>query len=188
MSTHQGRGRPHKSGERYACGILKPEVYVTGNQYQRLRAITRDPLLGSQLGRYGFLGELSPIEVEVGFAIARIQGALDRALGTSRPRQPKSPSYEIGRRTFDSTVETEDEAERARKAVTRFARLESEVHAMAQEFPGIKQTLWALCIDDEPCGPIGLPYVKRALSLLAPVLGIREAARKPDSRSGRDRN
>jgi hypothetical protein len=82
MSTHGKRGRPRKEGERYPSGQIRPAIYVTGNQYQRLRMITRDPLLGTELGRLGFLGELSPVEVEVGFTIARIQGSLVKDLWT----------------------------------------------------------------------------------------------------------
>jgi hypothetical protein len=59
MSTHGKRGRPRDDSRvRFPGGQVRPQVFVTGNQYQRLRMITRDPLLGTELGRLGFLGEL----------------------------------------------------------------------------------------------------------------------------------
>jgi hypothetical protein len=187
MSTHAKRGRPRdQSRERYSCGQVKPAGNaVTGLMWQRLRSISKDPLLGSQLGRLTFLRELDPVEGEVGFMIGRIIGQFDAAM--QQKRTARAPSYEIGRRAWNG-AESEDEANRARTATRRYARLVSEIDAIAPEFPSLRREIEKLCIEDQLPSPTTLPFVRRALRMLAGPLGLtsqrREAIRRAHERHG----
>lgn len=182
------RGRPAKAGDRFPCGRLRPETFVSGAEWQRLRRVSRDPRLESELGRLGFLGALSPVEVACGEYIANTYGRLDAAL--ERRRHCRSPSYEQGRRWHDSLAESVEAAERQRRALRDLALLEAEIDALAKTLlPGLRRELERLVLHDElPVAGV-FPAVRAALASLAQTLGITAAMARhaPGSREARPR-
>lgn len=189
MSTHAKRGRKRLTDrERYSCGQVKPAAATSTAEWQRLRSIAKNPLLGSHLGRMGFLGTLDAVEVATGEKIGRIYGEFDRALGTRR--YARSPGYEIGRGRSPDSEETEDQRERTTSAIRRMTHYEAEVEALSGLiYRGLRRELELLCVQDELPNAGVMPLVRRALAALAGPLGVRAAmtVQRSDNRQ-RDRS
>jgi hypothetical protein len=161
------RGAKKKPGPRYPGGQLKGmPVGVTGTQLQRLRAISKDPLLATQLGRLLFLEEITRGEYEAGVRIAEIYGRYECTIG--RRRSVASPTYEAGR----GRVAGEDELarERAKDAARAFGALQAEIKLCPRRVRG---PLEELCVEDRVPPPGSLPAIRIALDMLAAMWRIR---------------
>jgi hypothetical protein len=172
------RGRPKKPGKRHPAGQLvqapeSPSVAA----WQRIATdavkLGLNPLIGTQLGRLGFLDILTPAEVATGFRIAEIYGRYERAIG--RRRSVASPSYEMGRGRDTAAPESEEARERAQDAARAFGALQAE---MALAPRGVRGALEELCVEDRPCPPGWLPAVKVALGMLGAALGVKRATKR----------
>lgn len=83
------RGRPRAEGERYPSGKLKPPVPtadtghtpISGALWQRMLAdgekIFGDARFGTELGRLGAIGSITPSEVATGIRVAGIYGRFE---------------------------------------------------------------------------------------------------------------
>jgi hypothetical protein len=165
------RGRPKKSGARYASGQLRPDAGREATAWRRILGVAiqlgLNPLLGTQLGRLGVLNELAAHHVETGFRIAEIYGRYEHAIG--RRRSVASPSYETGcGRMMDA--ETDSASRRARAATRAFGALQAELLLCPR---GARAAIEELCVEDRVCPPGALPTVKIALDLLSISLGMR---------------
>jgi hypothetical protein len=178
------RGRPKKPGKRHPGGQLvqAPEGPSVA-AWQRIAAdavkLGLNPLIGTQLGRLGFIGTLTPVEVATGFRIAEIYGRYERAIG--RRRSAASPSYEMGRGRDTQAPESEEARERAQDAARAFGALQAEI-ALAPR--GVRGPLEELCVEDRPCPPGWLPAVKIALGMLAEALGVKRRRTSTERKSG----
>lgn len=165
-------GRPRKDGPRYPSGQIKPQAAgITGAQLHRMRRLSKDPILETQVGRLLFLEELTIEQARVAWKIGEIYGRYDRAMG--RRRAAASPSYEVGRGRDTVTQESGDEAERSQTAMRKFGALQAEIRVLWPRRPGaLRQALERLCVDDEwPGGD--LTGIRTVLDLLAVPLGLR---------------
>jgi hypothetical protein len=162
------RGRPRADRPRYRSGQLRPvDAGITATQLQRLRAISRDPWLATQVGRMLFLGQLSQTEAEVAWRIGETIGKYDRALG--RRRHPASPAYEVGYGRSED-IDTPEQEKRRITAVRRHERLMAEIGYLD---PGARtvRDIEDLCVADRV--PMVMRSVKEVLGMLAAPLGIR---------------
>lgn len=173
------RGRPRADRPRYPSGQVKPvDPTITVAAWQRVRAhaarLSGMQIVGTQLGRLGFIGELNETEVATGLYIAEIYGRYDRAMG--RRRSAASPSYEMGRGRDHGSRITEAERLRNVAAVHHFGELQAEIRLCPR---GVKSALEELCVEDRACPPTWLPAVKIALDVLA--VSLRLTRRRPSS-------
>jgi hypothetical protein len=172
------RGRPKKPGKRHPGGQLvqEPEGPSLAG-WHRIREdavkLGSNPLIATQLGRLGYAGALTPVEVATGFRIAEIYGRYDRSIG--RRRSIASPSYELGRGRDMAAQESEEARERAQGAARAFGALQAEIALCPRH---IKGPIEELCVEDRACPPGWLPAVRIALGMLADALGIRRRVGK----------
>jgi hypothetical protein len=158
-------GRARKSGARQPAGKLRPDAErLTMTGLHRLRALANNPFLETQVGRLGYLGELSLGEVSTAFRIAEIWGRYDRAIDTRRT--PASPSYEMGRTRDTTGEESDEEREANEKAIRDFGALLAELTVAERTLGrGTKAAVEALCVDDS-YNPMWFQRVKLALGLV----------------------
>jgi len=167
------KGRPKKPGKRHPGGqlIQEPEGPSLAG-WHRIREdavkLGCNPLIATQLGRLGYAGSLTPVEVATGFRIAEIYGRYDRSIG--RRRSVASPSYELGRGRDTAAIESEEARERAQDVARAFGTLQAEIALCPRQ---VKGPLEELCVEDRACPPGWLPAVKIALGILADALGIK---------------
>jgi hypothetical protein len=181
MSPRNKRGRPRMNGERFPNGQIKHQTFTTATQWQRMRSVSRDGLLSTQLGRLAFLSELSAMEAATGHRIAQIVNSFS-ALG--RTRHPRSPSLEIGLGKSPDTTESETEIERKQAAIRWMTKLDNELTTLSQiTFPSLKREVLRLCVEDAMPTAACFPFVRRALAALAAPLGVKAAmaGRRHDS-------
>jgi hypothetical protein len=175
------RGRPKKPGKRHPGGQLvqEPEGPSLAG-WHRIREdavkLGSNPLIATELGRLGYTGALTSVEVATGFRIAEIYGRYDRSIG--RRRSIASPSYELGRGRDTAAVESEEARERAHGAARAFGALQAEIALCPRH---VKSPLEELCVEDRICPPGWLPAVRIALGMLADALGIRRRIGRPKS-------
>jgi hypothetical protein len=154
------RGAKKKPGPRYPGGQIKPEgAGVTGTQLQRLRAVSKDPLLATQLGRLLFLEEITRAEYDTGVRVAEIYGRYERTIG--RRRSVASPHYEAGRGRV--TGEDDLARERAKAAAKAWGILQAEIKLCPR---GVRDAIEELCVEDRACPPGWFPAVRIALAIL----------------------
>jgi hypothetical protein len=173
------RGRPKKPGKRHPGGQLVQEPEgPSATAFKRVIddsvKLSAGALLGTQLGRLGFLKALTPAEVATGFRIAMIYGAYERSIG--RRRSAASPSYEIGRGRDAAAPESEEAIERARMAARAFGALQAEIKLCPRN---VRAALEELCVEDRACLPGCLLAVRVALGMLAEPLGVKRATAAP---------
>lgn len=166
------KGRPKKAGPRHPGGQLIQAADRDAIAWRRILddaiRLGLNPLVATQLGRLGALGQLAAHEVETGFRIAEIYGRYDKAMG--RRRSAASPSYESGHGRDTQAAESVPQRERAEAAIRAYGALQPEIRLCPR---GVKSPLEELCIEDRVCPPGWLPAVKIALDMLSVSLGIR---------------
>lgn len=172
-------GRPRSSGERYPGGSLKPAgAAVTLGNLHRLRAVSRDPLLGTSIGRLLFLGSLTTREADAAFMVAEIYGRFHRAMGIRR--SAPSPSYQRGF-GIGERHDSADDHRRNQRAIRRFDELMERIEALDGDpaSPTLRRRkgrllkmLERVCVDDCAPEPLQLPRLKYALGTLARDMGL----------------
>jgi hypothetical protein len=170
------RGRPKKPGKRHPGGQLVQEPEgPSATAFKRVIddsvKLSAGALLGTQLGRLGFLKVLTPAEVATGFRIAMIYGAYERSIG--RRRSAASPSYEMGRGRDTQAPESEEAIERAHMAARAFGDLQAWIRLCPR---GVRGPLEELCIENNPPPPGWLPTLRITLAMLAEPLGVKRRA------------
>lgn len=192
------RGRPPKHGDRYDSGKLKPSVReaMSGALWQRMLAnaerVLRDPKFGTELGRLGAAGDLTPSEVAIGFRIAEVYGRFE--FYQNIRRAAASPHYirEMVSEAAGGDSEMEDgpgqndrgrgfvdtdRDERERQATETFRAFQTH---LPHEF---RSNVEALCVDDRHIGLQGLQQVRAAFALVKEFFsgkrrGLSKAERK----------
>lgn len=164
-------GRPRLAGERWPSGRLRPDrASITAAHLQRLRAVSNDPLLGSQIGRLLFLGLLSQQEADAAWKVAEIYGRWHRAMGI-KPAAV-SPAYQRGY-GIGKAGDSDDDLRRHRRAVRRFDDLIAEIDAMETgRMHRLRLALERLCVHDAAPEPGAMRQVKQALGALARTMGL----------------
>lgn len=180
-------GRPPKLGDRYPSGKLKPvgaeQRYrepVPGALWQRMLAdgenIFRDKSFGTELGRLGAAGELTPSEVGTGFRIAAVYGRFEYFHGLNR--NAASPHYireylaegagsdtelvnfraKEGRER-DRSFQSDDREQRERDATAAFKALQERIP------PEFRRELEDLCVNNRHIGRALLPRARAGLAI-----------------------
>lgn len=186
MKRRSKAGRPRKSGERYACGKLKPEQ--TNRDHDIGGAATRrildegiafamvDKRLRSQLAMLRFNGRYSALQVAVGWRIAGIFARHERNHG--RRRSAPSPAYEMGISAAASGPRSEsfvgagrvvEEERRIRREQRTWERLCNKMNTFGA---AIYNAIEELCVDDRPIDPSLVDRVGTALDNLAVYFGM----------------
>jgi hypothetical protein len=166
-------GRRKKSGERYACGKLKPRgVPGAHTLWRRIKdhgiRLGMNPELGSVLGRLSLFGEISEREVEAGRYFARVVANFERDAGCP-PRLVKSPTYEAafnnGFREVHSGSHSDARLRRSQRRFDEFDRIfyDSHTRAIVEE----------VCCNDREISASELPTLRSGLTALADHLRIR---------------
>jgi hypothetical protein len=170
--TKSKRGRPRLDRPRYPSGQVRPKgAGITHTALQRLRSLGTNPVLGTQVGRLLFLGEIDMMQAQTAWRIAEIYGRYDRAMG--RQRSAASPAYEAGRGRDTGLAESEDEAARHQAAVRRFERVQEALREIASWPRTARVALEELCVEDRAIPGEWMLEVKVVLDRLAAPLGLR---------------
>jgi hypothetical protein len=140
--------------------------------WQRLRQLGTNPLIATEVGRLTFRGDLSSLQADTAFAIARIYGAHDRAIGARR--WPASPVYETGRGRDARLFEDDAERGRSERAMAAFDALTDELRKIGKP---VMSVVVGLAVDDAAVPPGMMAVAKAALDQLAPVVGMRRRRR-----------
>lgn len=198
-------GRPPKAGERYPSGDLKPvktpaasdlaRTPISGALWQRMLAnaekVFGDARFGTELGRLGAIGQLTPSEVSTGFRVAGIYGRFEYY--NSLTRSAASPHYirefvaeSQGADAIDFNPTDKqfreaqgtlyDREERERAASEAFRELQNVI---AREF---RAEVERLCVENEHVGFQGLIRARLGLAVIKKHFADKEAGRVKKAR------
>jgi len=176
------RGRPAKTGARYASGKLKPSSDpIAPALWQRIATEAKkhaiDARLGSQLGRLFLHQELTSTEIAAGLRFGEIYAAFERHKG--KRRSAKSPSYGAG---GDHSIAEElmdpealNDLEALIVAATgKFTKLQDWL--CQQNIPRhLLNALEELCVEDRVVNSLLLPDLREWLNRLAAYFGLTNA-------------
>jgi hypothetical protein len=131
----------------------------------------RNSLAGTQLGRYGIIGELSDVEVAAGYKIAEIHACYDAAMGVRR--HIASPSYEAGFGR-DAGHESQAEAVRSKSAQRAYEAMMAVLTTANRTLGrGLIEAVEDVCVEDLVCPPGRFADLRTALAMVAAHFGYR---------------
>jgi hypothetical protein len=119
-----------------------------------------NPLLGSEVGRLLFHGQITEVEAAAAAQVAEIYARHEQAQGLRR--SVASPSYMIGIDGADFDEEGAEHIRRARRAKREFDELQKAIPTSRA-----RAVLEQLCVDDQPIGPTNLMDCRILLRRLA---------------------
>jgi hypothetical protein len=121
--------------------------------------------VGTQLGRYGIIGELNDVEVAAGLRVAEVWRRYDAAMGARR--SAPSPGYEVGRGRENQAENAR--SRRARRAYDAMMAVLSTAERLLGR--GLIQAVEDVCVADLVCPAGRLGDVREALKMVAAHFG-----------------
>ncbi len=159
--------RKRLTGERYACGKLKPDNVPTAAHIRRAQGEAlmrgRDPWLGTRLGWLYLNREITSRQVEAGLRFAKLFLDYSKIAGFP-PRA--ATSIDLNRVPGRAVDEDDETAVRALKG--RYNDVTGELHRC-----GALESVVSVCVDEQILEWQDRKSLGRGLSLLVDMLGIK---------------